>query len=96
MGDASFHLPISTSSSTGTEHVYRGSLLRAWSSAVSLDSLADDSQSLCPVCLGGYRDGHLVTALPCRHAYHRDCIYPWLLQQGRAATCPMCKANVFE
>eukprot|EP00878_Enallax_costatus_P023827 GHUV01025379.1.p1 GENE.GHUV01025379.1~~GHUV01025379.1.p1 ORF type:complete len:184 (+),score=60.34 GHUV01025379.1:889-1440(+) len=71
------------------------SILKAFSSAVSLDSIEDSNQPLCSVCLGSYKEGQLVTTLSCGHAYHRDCIYPWLLQQGRQATCPMCKAQVF-
>jgi hypothetical protein len=50
---------------------------------------------VCSICLGSYKPGALITTLPCRHTYHKECIMPWLLQQGRRSTCPMCKADVF-
>jgi Ring finger domain len=37
-----------------------------------------------------------VSALPCFHTYHKDCLEPWLRQQGRSSTCPICKTPVFE
>jgi hypothetical protein len=74
--------------------IHHSALLRAWSSAVSLDSF-DDSRPVCSVCLGGFREGQSITTLSCQHSYHKECIYPWLLQQGWKATCPMCKAQVF-
>ncbi|PSC68550.1 E3 ubiquitin-ligase synoviolin [Micractinium conductrix] len=36
-------------------------------------------------------------ALPCGHAYHRECLQQWLQQcygQARSATCPMCQASI--
>uniref|UniRef100_M4BB82 RING-type domain-containing protein n=1 Tax=Hyaloperonospora arabidopsidis (strain Emoy2) TaxID=559515 RepID=M4BB82_HYAAE len=32
-----------------------------------------------------------LVALPCKHAYHRECIFEWLLFQYH---CPMCRAQV--
>ena len=35
-------------------------------------------------------------ALPCGHAYHRECLQQWLQQcygQARSATCPMCQVR---
>jgi len=37
-----------------------------------------------------------VSALPCFHTFHQGCVEPWLRQQGRASTCPICKTPVFE
>jgi hypothetical protein len=53
--------------------------------------------ALCSICLEAPAPGQAVTTLPyCCHAYHRDCITPWLQEKGRArATCPLCKAPVF-
>jgi hypothetical protein len=47
------------------------------------------------VCLEEYEVGEVLTTLPCFHQFHRDCIYPWLMQQGKAASCPLCKTAVF-
>jgi hypothetical protein len=68
--------------------------LKAWGSYTSMDSL-DDTAPVCSICLGSYRPGSLVTGLPCGHLYHKDCVMPWLLQQGRKSACPNCKAQVF-
>lgn len=68
--------------------------LKAWGSYTSMDSL-DDTAPVCSICLGSYKPGSLVTGLPCGHLYHKDCVMPWLLQQGRKSTCPNCKAQVF-
>ncbi|KAF4320059.1 hypothetical protein BBO99_00005941 [Phytophthora kernoviae] len=50
----------------------------------------------CMVCLEDIEDDHcdgpqgLVT-LPCKHAFHRECIFEWLTFQYH---CPMCRAQV--
>lgn len=36
-------------------------------------------------------------ALPCSHAFHRECLQQWLQQcygQARSATCPMCQLSI--
>jgi hypothetical protein len=49
--------------------------------------------SECSICIDDFQVGELLTLLPrCQHAFHKDCIKPWLLErQGR---CPTCKADV--
>ena len=42
----------------------------------------------CAICQDHIGDRDTITQLPCRHAYHSDCISPWL---ARANTCPVCR-----
>ena len=34
--------------------------------------------------------------LPCQHNFHAGCVRQWLVQEGAAAYCPLCKAPVFQ
>mmetsp|Transcript_3028 Transcript_3028/g.8520 ORF Transcript_3028/g.8520 Transcript_3028/m.8520 type:complete len:410 (+) Transcript_3028:3-1232(+) len=45
----------------------------------------------CAICLGGYRAGDKVSwsGLECQHAFHFDCILPWL-GKGKKR-CPICR-----
>uniref|UniRef100_A0A0D9VHD4 RING-type E3 ubiquitin transferase n=1 Tax=Leersia perrieri TaxID=77586 RepID=A0A0D9VHD4_9ORYZ len=46
----------------------------------------------CAVCLTAFDDGDDLRLLPrCSHAFHPDCIDPWL--EGHV-TCPLCRANL--
>ncbi|CAI5501449.1 unnamed protein product [Closterium sp. Naga37s-1] len=42
----------------------------------------------CAVCHEDMGVGAVTQQLPCRHAYHSDCILPWLAQSN---TCPVCR-----
>lgn len=49
----------------------------------------------CSICIDDFEEGERLTLLPrCRHAFHSDCIKPWLLE--RQGCCPLCKLNVLE
>lgn len=48
----------------------------------------------CAICLDVYQDGDSLTALPCRHSFHTNCIRPWL--SGMSGVCPMCKSEAFS
>jgi hypothetical protein len=47
----------------------------------------------CSICIEDYEPGEMIRVLPCGHAFHSDCILPWLTD--RSPTCPLCKA-LFE
>ncbi|KAG0558479.1 hypothetical protein M758_10G029300 [Ceratodon purpureus] len=51
-------------------------------------SLVEEEELTCSVCLEQVEDGELVRTLPCLHQFHSACIDQWLRQQG---TCPVCK-----
>lgn len=42
----------------------------------------------CPVCQDSYGVGDEVVFMPCQHAFHDDCIAPWLAKRN---TCPLCR-----
>eukprot|EP00980_Cylindrotheca_fusiformis_P014206 scaffold3736_cov103-Cylindrotheca_fusiformis.AAC.8 len=49
----------------------------------------------CSICLDDFEVGERLRLLPrCRHAFHTECILPWLTQ--RQGCCPLCKSNVLE
>ena len=51
--------------------------------------------TMCSICIDDFERGERLTFLPrCQHAFHRDCIHPWLT--GRQGCCPLCKTNVRE
>ena len=56
----------------------------------------------CAVCMADFKAGDELRVLPCKHAFHANCVDEWLLGHGRPAaadptqlrglpTCPMCK-----
>ena len=53
-----------------------------------LKALSGGTLPACAVCLETYQVGETVRTLPCFHAFHKQCIDPWLAQK---AVCPICK-----
>jgi hypothetical protein len=46
----------------------------------------------CSVCLEEYEGGETLKLLPCKHAFHEECVLPWLTKQH--SNCPLCKSDV--
>ena len=51
----------------------------------------------CAVCLESLC-GHLLSAGPCGHAFHRACLHKWVVRQQRkvAPSCPLCRQRFEE
>ncbi|GAX25154.1 E3 ubiquitin-protein ligase RNF13 [Fistulifera solaris] len=56
--------------------------------------LLPDQQEMdcCAICLDDYETGNKLRCLPCKHAFHANCIGKWLSE--RSATCPLCKIEL--
>lgn len=48
----------------------------------------------CSICIEDFCEGEKVRLLPCGHAFHTECILPWLTE--RQGCCPCCKKPVIE
>lgn len=44
----------------------------------------------CSICLE-FKDNDVIVATECGHVFHKNCVSPWILQQG---TCPSCRVRV--
>lgn len=50
----------------------------------------ETEEQSCAICLEAYEQGELLTALPCGHFFHIECLARWL---QRASQCPLCRAE---
>ena len=51
----------------------------------------ENNNSKCIICLSDFEIGDQVSALPCLHVFHTDCIASWLRKHCQ---CPVCKYNI--
>ncbi|GKC34144.1 probable E3 ubiquitin-protein ligase RHC1A [Tanacetum coccineum] len=54
-------------------------------------SLYPHDRTKCPICLEKIRTGDDLKELPCKHAFHTDCIAPWFQSSN---TCPYCRGKL--
>ena len=51
--------------------------------------------TMCSICIDDFEEDEKLVLLPrCRHAFHRECLQPWLME--RQGCCPLCKRGVIE
>jgi hypothetical protein len=54
--------------------------------------------SECNICISTDKTKHMVT-LPCKHAFHKKCVQPWIRQEamdGNSPVCPTCRAHIYD
>lgn len=61
---------------------------QATSEALHPVSCAEFMGKECPICLTPYEKTDDVSALPCSHEFHKECICTWLSNYRK--TCPLC------
>jgi len=45
----------------------------------------------CRICMEAFSPASTVIRLPCKHAFHEDCVKPWF---GENRTCPVCRYEI--
>lgn len=50
-------------------------------------------KSPCTICLTDFQSTSVVSKLPCQHAFHQDCLTPWL---EKSDSCPVCREPVIR
>lgn len=49
----------------------------------------------CAICLMKFREGNLLTKLPCGHSYHHMCLEKWVFDENvRTPNCPICRFSL--
>ncbi|CAF0833667.1 unnamed protein product [Didymodactylos carnosus] len=49
------------------------------------------TEQICVICLDSIKTGNILRQLVCGHAFHQDCVDPWLLDKRH---CPLCNLDI--
>ena len=58
---------------------------------LKLSTLESDLEDPCVICLESFNKGQDVYNMPCKHFYHKDCLYKWFKEKK---SCPTCRMEV--
>ncbi|KAF1940524.1 hypothetical protein EJ02DRAFT_445405 [Clathrospora elynae] len=58
---------------------------------VTEEMLGEEHKAECSICMDEVNIGEEVTALPCNHWFHHQCVSAWLLEHD---TCPHCRKGI--
>ena len=45
----------------------------------------------CAICLQKYKGADIIKEFPCKHIFHKNCIFKWL---KKYTVCPLCKYDI--
>ena len=51
------------------------------------------TEDKCPICLQKYKSADIIKEFPCKHIFHKTCIFKWLKTSN---VCPLCKHDITE
>ena len=51
------------------------------------------TEDKCPICLQKYKSADIIKEFPCKHIFHKNCIFRWLKSSN---ICPICKHDLSE
>ena len=51
----------------------------------------ESMENKCVICQDDFSRGSTITAMPCLHAFHRECLLTWLRMRN---SCPTCRFQV--
>jgi DNA-directed RNA polymerase subunit RPC12/RpoP len=60
---------------------------------ITTTRLTEHLDSTCAICLSDYKASQKASELPCKHLFHKSCLWPWLKQ---AESCPVCRRPILQ
>ena len=51
------------------------------------------TEDKCPICLQKYKSADIIKEFPCKHIFHKTCIFKWLKASN---VCPLCKHDITD